>query len=144
MQTFLPYSDFLKSVQCLDYRRLGKQRVECLQILKAIKCGTGWSNHPATKMWVGYEHALTHYMNYCIYEWIRRGYKNNMKPLSLVRPYNLPWWFGKEEFHASHRSNLLRKDPIHYGKFDWTEPYDLPYYWPTHHPVDSGSAATNG
>lgn len=28
MQTFLPYPDFKKSAQCLDYRRLGKQRVD--------------------------------------------------------------------------------------------------------------------
>ena len=27
MQTFMPYSDIKKSVECLDYKRLGKQRV---------------------------------------------------------------------------------------------------------------------
>jgi len=32
MQTFLPYADFKESAQCLDYRRLGKQRVEAKQI----------------------------------------------------------------------------------------------------------------
>ena len=36
MQTFLPYADFAASAKCLDYRRLGKQRIECLQILTAI------------------------------------------------------------------------------------------------------------
>lgn len=47
MQTFLPYPDFNKSAQCLDDKRLGKQRAECLQILKVLtakpykcnKCG---------------------------------------------------------------------------------------------------------
>ena len=53
MQTFLPYASFIKSAQCLDDKRLGKQRVECLQILKAIKdVNYGWRNHPA----VSYTH----------------------------------------------------------------------------------------
>ena len=30
MQTFLPYKDFGKTAKCLDYRRLGKQRVEII------------------------------------------------------------------------------------------------------------------
>ena len=40
MQTFLPYPDFKKSASCLDYKRLGKQRVEGLQILNAIQGDT--------------------------------------------------------------------------------------------------------
>jgi len=36
MNTFLPYPDFVKSAQCLDYRRLGKQRVEAWQIYLAL------------------------------------------------------------------------------------------------------------
>jgi hypothetical protein len=41
--------------------------------------------------------------------------------------YSQPWWFGFEEFHISHQSNLLRKDPIHYKQFN--VPNDLPYIW---------------
>jgi hypothetical protein len=41
-----------------------------------------------------------------------------------------PPWLGDEAFHASHRSNLLRKNPEWYGQFGWTEPDDLPYVWP--------------
>jgi len=37
MQTFLPYSDFYKSISILDNKRLGKQRVEAKQILNIIK-----------------------------------------------------------------------------------------------------------
>lgn len=45
MQTFLPYPNFAASARVLDNRRLGKQRVECVQILKAIQPGyaTGWA-----------------------------------------------------------------------------------------------------
>jgi hypothetical protein len=41
-----------------------------------------------------------------------------------------PSWLGDPQFHAAHRSNLLRKDPEYYGKFGWTEPDDLEYPWP--------------
>lgn len=39
MQTFLPYDDVVKTMKCLDYQRLGKQRVEAMQIMKALKQG---------------------------------------------------------------------------------------------------------
>lgn len=55
MQTFLPYSDFRRTARVLDVRRLGKQRVETLQILRALTFDDyGWRNHPAVTMWVGY------------------------------------------------------------------------------------------
>lgn len=131
MQTFLPYPEFDKSVKCLDYRRLGKQRVEAMQILNALRNPNyGWQNHPAVKMWRGYDEALKLYMNICIQEWIERGYNNTMK-IEVVDQNNCkkPSWIGKEEFHASHRSNLLRKDPTWYGQFGWKEPNDLEYVW---------------
>ena len=36
MQTFLPYPDIQKSLESLDNKRLGKQRVESYQIISAI------------------------------------------------------------------------------------------------------------
>lgn len=130
MQTFLPHSSFEMSARCLDWRRVGKQRVEARQILNVLTgLSKGWSNHPAVKMWQGYEGALAVYMNCFISEWIRRGYKNNMK-LEQVEEFEYPTWLGCEEFHASHRSNLLRKDSFYYGQFGWDEPNNLPYIWP--------------
>ena len=35
MQTFLPHADFDRSAEVLDLRRLGKQRVEVIQIVRA-------------------------------------------------------------------------------------------------------------
>jgi hypothetical protein len=36
-----------------------------------------------------------------------------------------------QTLHLSHRSNLLRKDPIHYGPlFEDGLPDDLEYIWP--------------
>lgn len=133
MQTFLPYENFEQSAKVLDYRRLGKQRVECRQILYALPSETnGWRNHPAVLMWKGYELALTLYMNIVIIEWIKRGYKNNMSLFKIDKRFVVfPPWLGDERFHSSHRSNLLRKDEEYYGKFGWTETDNLPYFWPT-------------
>lgn len=131
MQTFLPYANFRKSVSVLDRQRLGKQRVEAQQILNALQGKSkGWTNHPATRMWRGYEPALMQYMECAIDEWTARGYNNSMTvtvPASVV----LPPWIGDERIHASHRSNLIRKDPVHYGSFGWSEGPDVPYHWPT-------------
>ena len=132
MQTFLPYADFRKSAQCLDRARLGKQRVEALQLIRALRGETkGWVNHPACKMWREHTNALCVYLYVCIEEWTRRGYANTIVVPMTVGPAHLPMWFGDERLHASHRSNLLRKDPVYYGRFGWTEPPDLPYFWPT-------------
>lgn len=129
MQTFLPVPDFKKSAKILDYRRLGKQRVEARQILQALKTGKGWIHHPATKMWKGFELALIEYSNTMITEWISRGYKNTMKIIPVFS-FSLPPWFGDAAFHASHRSNLLRKNKEYYSKFNWKELDNLPYVWP--------------
>lgn len=133
MQTFLPYPDFAKSVKVLDYKRLGKQRVETFQVLNILLDRTptkGWRNHPVTRMWTGYESALKLYQNYTILEWIDRGYNNNMK-FEEVNPGSviMPPWFGEEQFHKSHRSNLLRKDYEYYSQY-FDEPSDLEYHWP--------------
>ena len=46
MQTFLPYPDFAESAAVLDSKRLGKQRVEALQVLRAVTRLTyGWKRH---------------------------------------------------------------------------------------------------
>jgi len=133
MQTFLPYADLQESVRVLDYRRLGKQRVETFQVLNILLDRTptkGWRNHPVTRMWSGYECALQVYQNYTIQEWVNRGYKNNMQFEEILIPSpKMPSWFGDEEFHRSHRSNLLRKDYEYYSQF-FNEPTNLEYIWP--------------
>lgn len=132
MQTFLPYADFAASARVLDKRRLGRQRVEAYQILRVLAGMTrGWVNHPAVLMWKGYETALSAYMNTMIDEWEDRGFRNNMYRVALDAGFDLPPWMGDETFHAAHRSNLLRKDPIYYRTLWPEEPDDLPYVWPT-------------
>lgn len=131
MQTFLPYPDFRRSAACLDVRRLGKQRLEALQLLNTLQ-GTsrGWRNHPAARMWRGNEDALRLYMNAVIEEWVRRGYRNSLALVTVEGAPEMPPWLGDPAFHASHRANLLRKDVAYYGRYGWSESPDLPYVWP--------------
>ncbi len=130
MQTFLPYPDFKRSAKVLDYRRLGKQRVEALQILKALQVENyGWRNHPIVKMWKDYESALIEYKNCMIEEWINRGYNNTMAIDAINDAIVYPMWLGNEELHASHRSNLLKKDHDYYSQFNWEEEPGRDYIW---------------
>ncbi len=141
MQTFLPFADFRASARVLDMKRLGKQRVEGVQILATIdrmKTGQargGWSNHPAIKMWMGAEVALQAYVNAVIEEWVSRGYRNTMMVYDLPDTYPNPSWLGDETFHDAHKSLLLRKDPAYYSQFGWQVPHDLPPIWPVNDPT---------
>jgi hypothetical protein len=146
MQTFLPLPSFRASAACLDNKRLGKQRVECKQILLCLGVPIGenmpaksrWRNHPAVRMWAGSEIALIAYSVVICREWRRRGFRDTLQPQFMeayarerderIVPY--PRWFRSKRFHSSHRSNLLRKDYNHYSRFGWMEPIDLPYHWP--------------
>ena len=74
MQTFLPFPDFEQTAGVLDGRRLGKQRVEVLQICNALhRERGGWVNHPVTRMWRGYEPALVTYGLAIVREWTAHG-----------------------------------------------------------------------
>lgn len=142
MQTFLPAGSYYQSAEILDNKRLGKQRVECKQIYLALTVPDyGWKNHPAVKMWKGYGYQLCLYGSRICVEWRNRGFKDSLLPFFEERAMKLfvpfvpiypHWLLGQEAIKItnSHRSNLLRKDPIFYGKYNWDVPNDLPYYWP--------------
>lgn len=134
MQTFLPYRSFTATAAILDRQRLGKQRVEVLQILKSLNGeGRGWKTHPAVLMWRNHEQTLIDYGVVICDEWIARGYKDTCrdKILSYRKVFpegtDRPSWLGDVLFHKSHKSNLKRKDPDYY-QFD--VPSDLEYVWP--------------
>ena len=131
MQTFLPYPDFAECARVLDYKRLGKQRVEAWQILRALKRESGgWVNHPAVLMWRGYESALNTYGREMCLEWIARGYNDSMLDRFVcVGNPDLPLWLGDTRLHLSHQSNLVRKFPEYYKLKFPNVSADLPYYW---------------
>jgi len=135
MQTFMPYPDFRKSLESLDPSRLGNQIYrECLTLARG-----GWKNHPASKMWQGYEYALCEYALVGLEVLKERGkdYPHHRETFLKIQSQHedtgLPPWVGYEPLHASHRSNLLRKKHDYYSQFGWTEPLDLEYIWPTKH-----------
>lgn len=149
MQTFLPYADFERSARALDTKRLGKQRVECIQVVRGLTVeGYGWRHHPAVKMWRGHEEALGRYGLTCCAVWVELGFGDTCAAtiaedlaaagVTRIRTQDelaaagaLPAWLGDEDFHRSHRSSLLRKDPGHYRERFPDVPDDLPYVWPS-------------
>ena len=148
MQTFLPYADFERSARVLDAKRLGKQRVETIQIVRALTVpGYGWGNHPAVLMWKGFEEALGRYGFVCCDVWTELGFGDTCavtiatdlrrSGVTQVRTQDeltaagaLPPWLGDEAVHLSHQSALVRKDPALYRPLFPQVPDDLPYHWP--------------
>ena len=81
MQTFLPYPAFVESARVLDRRRLGKQRVETLQVLRALTIHDyGWRNHPAARMWRDHLPALVAYGLVVADTWIAGGGSDTVRP----------------------------------------------------------------
>lgn len=140
MQTFLPYPDFEETAKALDYKRLGKQRIEALECLYVNYRHKGvdlreefemsdkyaeytwkrFENHPCAKMWYCWEGCLFEYAITMCTEWKARGYNDNtllklLKAQSLVE-WNLytPFWLGDNEFHNMHKRVLLDKNYEHY------------------------------
>jgi hypothetical protein len=154
VQTFLPYADFARSAAVLDRRRLGKQRVEALQILRALtRPGYGWRHHPAVRMWRGHDAALLCYAVTVTRQWRALGCADTVletllaesprRPrtqAALARLGKLPWWLGMRRLHRSHQSALVRKEPAHYRRFFPAVPDDLPYVWPEPEPAHARRA----
>ncbi|WP_299445066.1 MSMEG_6728 family protein [uncultured Phycicoccus sp.] len=153
MQTFLPYADFERSARALDRKRLGKQRVETIQVIRALTWpGYGWANHPAALMWRGFEEALGRYGVTCCEVWTELGFGDTcaltmttdlraagvdrLRTQSELAAANaLPDWLGDDALHRSHRSALVRKDPEHYRPLFPDVADDLPYVWPVRSPA---------
>lgn len=148
VQTFLPYPDFEETALALDPRRLGKQRVEAFQCLRAhLVPGHGWRHHPASKMWLGHDEALAAYALTICRVWVAKGHADTVAgkvvaelgseprtQAALRTAGALPWWLGDDAFHTSHRSALVRKDPAWYRPLFPDVPDDLPYVWPPPEP----------
>lgn len=138
VNTFIPYKSFRLVAKKLDYKRLGKQRVEAKQILNILLDDTktrGWRNHPVVAMWRGYEGALKYYYNCMVSEWVKRGYNNTMKFYKLPDRIIIPWFVSCKTVRLSHQASLLRKHPAYYEKiFDRTkipkEYFNYSYVWP--------------
>lgn len=143
MQTFLPYPDMRRSLECLDNVRLNKQVVETFQCINAniqgppirvnrkVVSGSSWYNHPVAKMWSNNINGLRHYLNVSIDVCAERGIiHDKIKKDLLADPNDLPDWWGSEMFHLSHQSNLVRKVDDFYGPQFPNMHHKMPYFWP--------------
>jgi hypothetical protein len=148
MQTFTPYNDFEATARALDTKRLGKQRVEVIQIVRALTVpGYAWASHPAVLMWKGYEEALGRYGLTMCDVWTERGFGDtcaetiteDLRSIGVdsIRSYDelasagaLPVWLFNPDVHRSHQSALVRKDPEHYRRFFPDVADDIAYVWP--------------
>jgi hypothetical protein len=133
MQTFLPYQDFEEVALALDSKRLNKQILECYQILNVLsnpRPDAGWRNHPAVKMWRGYEVALFNYAMIMVSEADARSIKTENNVANLLRLRNsrgmgwgtsMPLWFYNKSVMkrvtTTHKANLHKKAPELYPQF---------------------------
>jgi hypothetical protein len=151
MQTFLPHRDFTKTASRLDRKRLIKQSVENLQVLKSLAglYQSAWKNHPAVRMWDQHEDWLFVYNEAIIKEILLRGYKNSTRE-KFDQVYqdhfwgvesDMPWWLGDDRVHYSHRGRLYEKDSekyyfysdfAGYRNLGYTCCVECNYFWPTH------------
>jgi len=140
VNTLLPYPSFSESAHTLDSVLLKRQRIDVLTILRVLGGDEeGWWNHPAVRMWDGYEQMLVCYGVEICKEWRRRGHKDTGDIEGEVWAYGIdtclwecdvPGWLGGH-VHSNHRSNLLRLDGECYRKFNWAEyPTESGWYWP--------------
>jgi pyrimidine dimer DNA glycosylase len=153
VQTFLPYADFERSARALDLKRLGKQRVEVIQIVRALTVpGYAWKSHPAVLMWQGYEEALGRYGLVMCDVWVERGFGDTcaatitedlatygISPIRTEQELREagampPWNVEGGPVLKSHRSALVRKDPELYAPMFPEASPDVAYVWPVRSP----------
>jgi hypothetical protein len=161
MQTFVPLTESYDDIaKVLDNKRLNKQALEGWQILMVLleldpqgefRPAKGWKNHPAVKMWRGYEMDLYVYIQAMVKEWKSRGYNSTIgdkaratilraMDLEIVKgPSTPPPWVRNmslfKDVASSHRTALLSKDYEWYSQFGWGEdpghrPDTYDYIWP--------------
>ena len=156
MQTFMPFSNYEKSLSILDKKRLQKQAIETSQILdilldlptKSGKKRKGWLKHPALIMWANNTGSLFDYFLTNVEECKKRQIKTEYceQKILIYEKFKLdsikPIWLGDEEIHASHRSRLLQKgfeEKYKYGdrgnatinwysSFEWNEMSDPEFF----------------
>lgn len=129
MQTWITDADIAVSAHNLDRQRLCAQLYEGIHILASL-CGVSGrlvnpkrdvSNHPAARLWKGYERALFYYLCIHVVEWKSRGYRSQTnKANMLVVSDFIPDSRDAADFITpklitTHRSVLIDKNPDHYS-----------------------------
>jgi hypothetical protein len=144
--TWLTYRSWGRTAADLENATLKLQMrnsVTIMDILTGIKPDHPKANHPAVKMWQGYEYALGIQCMSLGMEWtFKRGFAEceefwamsraikEIKKVERDFAYEVPPWSRDAYLLLSHRSNLYRRDPVTY-KGKWKKcPENWPYLWP--------------
>lgn len=139
MQIFLPYANVIKSLECLDNKRLCKQRVEAKQIIniyEKIKNDSnikiGWKSHPVVSAFKEYQNFLKYYYNMSLIIWMNRGGQNIKLTLINYGQIENPWWLGNEDFHRAMRARLIfKKEEFYLPLFPDDKDFNnSKYFWP--------------
>lgn len=136
MQTFLPCGDHQITAKILDLKRLNKQLVEGMQLLKILQGEqNGWASHPVRKLWITAQGEplvaeLSHYLDVLAAEWSRQYSPHAWEKVSLHTEGRRLIW--PNIVHVRMRGNLLRKDSKHYElqfvKFGLELAFPVDYY----------------
>jgi hypothetical protein len=130
MQTWITDKDFYKSAVNLNRQHLQANLYESIHILaslldvndKLVNPKRNVKNHPAAKLWEGYEDALFYYIDAHIVAWLNIGYKcninkANMRFIYAVMKDNKYSYFQNkisnwitDELIQTHRSVLIQKE----------------------------------
>jgi hypothetical protein len=135
MNILVPLDDLSDSVAVLSDKDLRKQISDNKKILAELDeldtdSELEVNSEPVLAMWRGHGDAIRHYHNFCVYFARKRGLNTRAKSLTIKNfSYSMPWWWGNDRVHGSHRSSLLKKNHLHYSKF-WKEEHDRSLYWP--------------
>jgi len=74
-----------------------------------LAIGPGHKHHPAVRLWLGFERALTQYMNAHIKAWIERDGENNLPTYPLVDCPRPAWTYNPDIYRRT-KAILLQRE----------------------------------
>lgn len=144
-KVYVPYSDHLKSVACLDDDLLWNQLTDTVLLCQAIVDAPENTKMLAVRQWRHYEGWLLLYIRRMQVEAQKRGLGSWLdddgdspyaEAFRLLRKAGkklaplAPRWIGGHWFLASQRSELIRIAPEHYAHQFPTTPLEMPFLYP--------------
>lgn len=126
---YIPFPCFMYSADLIDNATGQSMIREILQVVTDRDDGTIRTSKLTAKVWEGHTDALALYGT-CLIKTDRARRHNpglhraELKQLESMLPMDpdsvgVPWWFGIQAVHISHKAALIKHDPIFYtNRFD--------------------------
>lgn len=126
MQVFIIGSPY-ETAMFLDKKRLNKQIVECIQMLKALEgLSKGWRNHPCTIQYDKHRYWLWVYM-LCLAAYREEQYFNSILFSEVCERYKPE--FHTDEYFEQMKRRLYTKDKEHYSYWSELGESNENWYW---------------